>query len=68
MGGAYSWGESRVWLEAAKETNTYGRSGFSVHGGTEPGSAGCIDLTDQMSGFTNWFENNKKDVILKVEY
>ncbi len=26
----------------------------------EPGSAGCIDLTDRMEGFTKWLENNKK--------
>ena len=67
-GGTYSWGNSRVWLEPAKETNTFDRSGFSIHGGAEPGSAGCIDLTDQIDGFTKWFENNKKDVILKVVY
>lgn len=67
-GGTDSWGESRVWLEPAKETNLYGRSGFSIHGGAVPGSAGCIDLTHSMDGFTKWFENNKKDVILKVKY
>ena len=38
-GGTDSWGESRVWLEPAKETNLYGRSGFSIHGGAVPGSA-----------------------------
>jgi hypothetical protein len=32
-GGTDSWGESRVWLEPSKETNTYDRSDFSVHGG-----------------------------------
>ncbi|MBQ7185208.1 MAG: DUF2778 domain-containing protein [Alphaproteobacteria bacterium] len=67
-GGTDSWGNSRVWLEPAKETNTFGRGGFSIHGGAEPGSAGCIDLTDQIDDFTKWFENNKKDVILKVVY
>ncbi|MBD5400947.1 DUF2778 domain-containing protein [bacterium] len=67
-GGTYSCGESRVWLEPAKETNTYGRSGFSIHGGEEPGSAGCIDLTSEMPGFADWFKNNEKDLIIKVEY
>lgn len=38
-GGTDSWGESRVWLEPAKETNLYGCSGFSIHGGAVPGSA-----------------------------
>lgn len=67
-GGTDSWGNSRVWLEPSKETNTYGRSGFSIHGGIEPGSAGCIDLTSQMDDFTKWFENNGHDLIINVEY
>ncbi len=41
----------------AKETNTYGRDNFSIHGGTEPGSAGCIDMTGQIDKFTQWFKN-----------
>ncbi len=41
-GGEHDWGKHRVWLEPSKETNTFGRDGFSIHGGQEPGSAGCI--------------------------
>ena len=67
-GSYYSWGNSRVWLEPSKETNTYGRGGFSIHGGWEPGSAGCIDLTEQMDDFAKWFKNNGKDLILYVTY
>ena len=67
-GGTDSWGNSRVWLDASKDTNTYGRSGFSIHGGAIPGSAGCIDLTSSMDDFTKWFENNGKDLILYVTY
>ena len=26
-------------------TQTYGRGGFFIHGGTHPGSAGCIHVT-----------------------
>ena len=52
----------------AKETNTYGRSGFSVHGGVEPGSAGCIDLTNHIDVFTQWFEKNGHDLIINVKY
>ena len=62
------WGKPRVWLEPSKETNTYGRSGFSIHGGEEPGSAGCIDLTSEMPGFADWFKKNGKDLIVEVEY
>ena len=67
-GGTDSWGESRVWLEPSKETNTYDRSGFSVHGGAEPGSAGCIDLTHHIDEFTQWFEKNRHDLIINVKY
>ena len=67
-GGTDSWGESRVWLEPSKETNTYDRSGFSVHGGAEPGSAGCIDLTHHIDEFTQWFEKNGHDLIINVKY
>ena len=67
-GGTDSWGESRVWLEPSKETNTYDRGGFSVHGGAEPGSAGCIDLTHHIDEFTQWFEKNRHDLIINVKY
>ena len=63
-----TWWTSRVWLEPAKETNTYGRDNFSIHGGEEPGSAGCIDLTSEMPAFADWFKKNGKDLIIKVKY
>lgn len=67
-GSLYSWGESRVWLEPSNETNTYGRDGFSIHGGLFPGSAGCIDLTGQISTFIPWLESTGKDLVVYVEY
>lgn len=38
------WGDWRVPLYAAPDTNTFGRSGFKIHGGNIDGSAGCIDV------------------------
>lgn len=67
-GGERGWGKNRVWLEPSKETNVFGRGGFSIHGGAEPGSAGCIDLTSSMDNFTKWFENNGHDLIINVKY
>ena len=67
-GGERGWGKHRVWLEPSKETDTFGRGGFSIHGGDVPGSAGCIDLTSGMPRFAEWFKNNGKDLIIKVEY
>ena len=67
-GGERGWGKHRVWLEPSKEVDTYGRGGFSIHGGEEPGSEGCIDLTSEMPAFADWFKKNGKDLIIKVKY
>ena len=67
-GSYYSWGGSRVWLEPSKETQTYGRDGFSIHGGWNLGSAGCIDMTGQINAFTSWLESTGKDLIVHVKY
>ena len=67
-GSEYSWGNSRVWLEPSKETNTYGRDDFSIHGGWVPGSAGCIDLTSNMDNFVALFDYIENDLIIRVEY
>jgi RHS repeat-associated protein len=37
------WGSFRVPLHPGPGTETFGRSGFYLHGGAFPGSAGCID-------------------------
>ncbi|MBR2412584.1 MAG: DUF2778 domain-containing protein [Alphaproteobacteria bacterium] len=67
-GSEYSWGSSRVWLEPSKETNTYGRDDFSIHGGWVPGSAGCIDLTSNIDNFIALFDYMGNDLIIRVEY
>ena len=67
-GSYYSWGNSRVWLEPSKETNTYGRDRFSIHGGMWPGSAGCIDMTGQIGQFTNWLKSTGKDLLVYIKY
>lgn len=67
-GGVSAWGRHRVWLHPKPGTNAHGRSGFSIHGGHEPGSAGCIDLVNRMSDFAVWFRMYSKDVDLLVEY
>ena len=67
-GSYYSWGSSRVWLEPSKETDTYGRDDFSIHGGWNLGSAGCIDMTGQINAFTSWLESTGNDLIVHVKY
>ena len=67
-GGEGSWGKHRIWLTPKPGTQTYGRSGFSIHGGDVPGSAGCIDLTDQLEGFIHMFREYGQDMDLTVKY
>jgi hypothetical protein len=67
-GGTRSWGFQRVWLEPLPGTNTFGRGGFTIHGGFVPGSAGCIDLTHSMERFANRFQAAGRDMILTVRY
>jgi hypothetical protein len=58
------WGNFRAPIYPNKGTVTYGRGGFYVHGGSLPGSHGCIDLTDEMDDFSKkygmWLAATKK--------
>jgi len=65
-----AWGNWSTRIEPKEGTDTKGRSGFNIHGGENPGSAGCIDLT---CGDDDFFDDliNKgqgKDVGLTVDY
>ncbi|KZE17711.1 MULTISPECIES: tlde1 domain-containing protein [Sphingomonas] len=48
---AAPWGDYRVTLHVMPATVTHRRGGFFIHGGSTPGSAGCIDLTNDMRRF-----------------
>lgn len=51
-GGEYSWGIGRIWiLPNTVIIDDISRNDFSIHGGREAGSAGCIDLTDNDKTF-----------------
>ena len=63
-----AWGTIRTWITPMEGTNTYGRSGFSIHSGKEPGSAGCIDLTNNNKKFHDWLKSYGKPVKLNVSY
>lgn len=67
-GGESSWGRHRIWLDPADGTETYRRSGFSIHGGDDPGSAGCVDLTNSLEKFIIEFRKHKRDMLLEVVY
>ncbi|WP_211346771.1 tlde1 domain-containing protein [Actinokineospora cianjurensis] len=45
------WGTHRITVHPFDTTHTFGRGGFFIHGGSTPGSAGCVDLTSSASAF-----------------
>jgi len=67
-GGPAAWGLRRVWLEPDSQTNTYGRSGFSIHGGLSKGSAGCIDIPWQTNRLSDYLDECQDTVPLFVNY
>jgi hypothetical protein len=67
-GSTAAWGRFRIWLEPVGDTRTHGRSGFSIHGGLTPGSAGCIDLTSNVDDFARHFLSYGRDLTLTVSY
>ena len=67
-GNPMAWGTSRVWLQPDANTNTYNRSGFSIHGGLNKGSAGCIDIPWQTGVLNDYLDNCQESVPLYVKY
>lgn len=69
-GGKYSWGAGLIDI-IPESTNTTKRGGFTIHGGEEPGSAGCIDMLDNDDELFKFIEQNRENltnVPLKVNY
>lgn len=71
-GGTRAWGEGHVDVKldpnVAKKT---GRSGITIHGGTTPGSKGCIDLVNHDKSFFDKLEELKGEqqyIPLTVDY
>ena len=67
-GGPISWGTKRVWLQPDANTNTYGRSGFTIHGGWSKGSAGCIDIPWQTGKVGNDLDDCQDSAPVYVKY
>ena len=44
------WGDWRVPLTPTQPERLHGRSGFFLHGGMSPGSAGCVDIGGGLFG------------------
>jgi RHS repeat-associated protein len=69
-GGQASWGSNR-WQLNVENADTYGRSGFYLHGGTKWGSRGCVDVGNNIGTLANAILTNKTGndkVYLQVVY
>jgi hypothetical protein len=53
-----SWGTHRITIHPDAGAATFGRGGFFIHGGSTPGSAGCIDLTSNAAAFAEALARN----------
>ncbi len=67
-GSSDSWGSVRTLLQPVNGTITYGRSGMYLHGGTNPGSIGCIDLTYHNDSFHQKLQTYGKPIKVYVGY
>lgn len=63
-----SWGNYRVPLEPAEDTETFGRHSMYIHGGDELGSAGCIDLGPNMDRLAPYIRSSRQPVRVRVKY
>lgn len=62
-----AWGSERIELTPDSGTDVFDRGGFFMHGGSFPGSAGCIDFLDE-SSFMNYITSVGQPVTMTVEY
>ena len=67
-GGTIAWGRQRVFLDPGPETETFGRSGFAIHGGGRPGSRGCIDLCGAAPDFFSSIDRTLDEIPVYVDY
>ena len=70
-GGDAAWGMARLGIDpnTVKVGNVV-RGGFTIHGGTSPGSAGCIDLMRTETSFFSKLQqySQSSSVLLRVDY
>ena len=62
------WGKYLVPLHPVDGTDTFGRSGFYLHGGILPGSAGCIDVGGGDSGLFSQIQGHSRPINVEVHY
>ena len=59
---------TNFWGGADANTNTYGHSGFTIHGGLTKGSAGYIDIPWQTGKLSDYLDDCQDSVPVYVKY
>ncbi len=67
LGGSSRWGSQRAWLYPAAGTDTKGPGGFTIHGGSYPGSRGCIELWKNAPDFFSPVDRTVEHIPLFVD-
>lgn len=61
------WGKYRAPMHPDGKTDTHGRSGFFLHGGKRPGSAGCVDVGSSDEELFPLLQKQRRPVKVKVK-
>jgi len=67
-GSEESWGNVRTEIKPKSGTEVHDRDGMYMHGGEEPGSAGCVDMTGDNNDFHDWLAEQDGPVDMTVDY
>jgi len=69
-GSTDAWGHIRTVIEPQEGTDLLGREPGTMyfHGGNDPESRGCIDLTDDNEDFHDWLDDYDGDIEVIVDY
>jgi hypothetical protein len=62
------WGTYRVPIKIQSGEYTFGRDNFFIHGGTMPGSKGCIDIGKRDVEFYELLKNHEGVIPVNVRY
>jgi hypothetical protein len=62
------WGNYHVPVSPTFGTNTFGRSGFHIHGGLSRGSAGCIDVGPNTHALHDALKDIEGTIFVTVHY
>lgn len=62
------WGDFAVDIHPIRETDTFGRDGFLLHGGSTRGSIGCIDVGPNDGAVYNALKDIEGSIRVEVKY